>query len=277
VADSSRSLALILADLEATGIHPEALIFTGDLADRGEPAAYRNLRAVVEPAARRMGSRIIWVMGNHDERASFREHLTGEPAATGPYDRVEWLGGLRVVVLDSTVPGRAHGEIAAEQLEWLAGVLATPAPEGTLLLMHHPPVPCVQDLAVTVELRDQGQLEKVLAGSDVRSILAGHLHYSSHSTFAGIPVSVASATCYTQDLTAPLRGTRGRDSEHSYNLVHVYRRTVMHSVVPLAGGTTVKSIDAAATADHLARRGVHIPEAPALPIPVPLRRTIGRT
>ena len=51
----------------------------------------------------------------------------------------------------------------------------------------------------------------VLAGTDVRMILGGHLHYSTHSLFAGIPVSVASATCYTQDLTVPVGGTRPRD------------------------------------------------------------------
>jgi Icc protein len=41
--------------------------------------------------------------------------------------------------------------------------------------MHHPPIPSVQDLAVTVELREQARLAQVLRGTDVRSILAGHL------------------------------------------------------------------------------------------------------
>ena len=43
----------------------------------------------------------------------------------------------------------------------------------------------------------------MLAGSDVRAILAGHLHYSMSGTFAGIPVSVASASCYTMDVALP--------------------------------------------------------------------------
>ena len=98
--------------------------------------------------------------------------------------------------------------------------------------MHHPPLPSVLDLAALVELRDQSALAEVLFGSDVRSILAGHLHYSSTGTFAGIPVSVASATCYTQDLSVPAGGTRGRDAARAFNLVHVYGSTVVHSVVP---------------------------------------------
>ena len=99
--------------------------------------------------------------------------------------------------------------------------------------MHHPPVPSVLDLAVAVELRDQAALAEVVEGTDIRSIIAGHLHYSSTATFAGIPVSVASASCYTQDLNVPVGGTRGRDGARAFNLVHVYPTTVLHSVVPL--------------------------------------------
>jgi 3',5'-cyclic-AMP phosphodiesterase len=260
VADSHAHLAELLEGLEATGVHPEALLFTGDLADTGDVGAYRDLRAVVEPVAARIGARVVWAMGNHDDRARLRTELLGEPASGAPYDHVVMLGGLRLIVLDSTVPGWHHGELEPAQLEWLRAVLAEPAPEGSLLALHHPPVPCVQDLAVTVELRDQAALADVLRGSDVRSILGGHLHYSTSATFAGIPVSVASATCYTQDLQTPGRGTRGRDGAQGFNLVHVYDHTVMHSVVPIGRFRTVgRHIDAEATAQLLAEAGLYIP------------------
>jgi Icc protein len=239
VADSRGHLAELLDGLERSGHAPEALLFTGDLTDVGDPDAYRSLREVVEPAARRMGARVVWAMGNHDDRATLRRELAGEPPSDAPYDHVLHLGGLRVVVLDSSVPGSHHGEVTPVQLAWLADVLAEPAPEGTLVLMHHPPVPCLQELAVSVELREQAPLADVLRGSDVRGILAGHLHYSTSATFAGIPVSVASATCYTQDLRTPHAGTRGRDGAQAYNLVHVYDETVMHTVVPIGEHATV--------------------------------------
>lgn len=239
VADSRAHLADLLAGLESSGLCPEALLFTGDLADAGDVDSYRSLRELVEPAARRMGATVIWAMGNHDDRATLRSELAGQPPSDAPYDHVVHLGGLRVVVLDSSVPGHHHGLVTAEQLAWLAAELAEPAPDGTLLVMHHPPVPCLQDLAVLVELREQDALAAVLRGTDVRAILAGHLHYSTSATFAGIPVSVAAATCYTQDLHTPLHGTRGRDGGQAYNLVHVYEDTVMHSVVPIGAHVTV--------------------------------------
>lgn len=256
-------LEALLEDLVATRVRPEALIFTGDLADRGEASAYQQLREVVEPLAESIGAEIIWVMGNHDDRATMRTALLDAPADDAPYDRVVMLGGLRVIVLDSTVPREAYGEIRAAQYEWLADVLSTPAPEGTILALHHPPIPCVQDLAITVELRDQAVLAEVLAGTDVRAIIGGHFHYSTSATFAGIPVSVASATCYTQDLQTPERGTRGRDGAQAFNLVHVYDSTIMHSVVPMGGGATVsRHVDGPTTARMLAEEGLYIPDAP---------------
>lgn len=254
--DGADRLARALAAIEGSGIRPDAMVFTGDLADLGETDAYAALRALVEPFAARIGARVFWVMGNHDDRDGFRRLLLDEPGGTAPIDSIAELDGLRVVTLDSTVPGHHHGELTDEQLDWLADVLATPAPLGTILAMHHPPVPSVLPLAASVELRDQRRLAAVLRGTDVRAIIAGHLHYSTFATFAGIPVSVASSTCYAQDLTVPTGGTRPQDGAQAFNLVHLYDETVVHSVVPVDAPRALEHIDAAEAQRRLALAGV---------------------
>ena len=35
-------------------------MFTGDLADRAEPAAYARLRELVEPVAADLGAEVVW-------------------------------------------------------------------------------------------------------------------------------------------------------------------------------------------------------------------------
>jgi 3',5'-cyclic AMP phosphodiesterase CpdA len=122
--------------------------------------------------------------------------------------------------------------------------------------MHHPPVPSVLALAASVELRDQARLARVVRGTDVRAIIAGHLHYSTFATFAGIPVSVASSTCYAQDLTVPVGGTRPQDGAQSYNLVHVYDDTVVHSVVPVDVSRVMEYTDPEAAQRLLADAGI---------------------
>jgi len=234
VVENEANLRQAMTQLETLQHPPQAIVFTGDLADLGEPDAYARLRAIVEPAAERMGATIIWVMGNHDERAQYSVGLFDADPSLEPQDAVYNINGLRIISFDTTVPGYHHGAITDGQLEWLAEVLATPAEHGTLLAVHHPPMPTPLLWAMDIlELHGQDRLAAVLRGTDVRGILAGHLHYSSHSTFAGIPVSVAAATCYTLDLTAPQRLLAGVNANQAINLVHAYPEALVHSIVPL--------------------------------------------
>ena len=236
--DTERNLEATLRAAEATGIRPDAIVFTGDLTDLGESDAYRSLRAAVEPFAERLGAPVVWVAGNHDERPALRRELLGRPESEDPITGVWDLGGLRLIALDTSVPGWHHGEIDAAQLDWLRGVLATPAPLGTILALHHPTLPSHVPLFGILELREQHMLAEVIEGRDVRAILAGHLHYSTSGTFAGIPVSVASATCYTMNLARPATEVNGMDAGQSFHLVHVYESTITHAVVPVAEAPT---------------------------------------
>lgn len=231
--DTARHLRRTLAAAEATGVRPDAVVFTGDLTDLGEPEAYRALRDAVEPWAARLGAPVVWVAGNHDERPALRAHLLDSPATEEPVTSVHDLGGLRLIALDSTVPGWHHGDLDAAQLDWLRAELAEPAPLGTILALHHPPLPTHIPFFDILELRDQAGLAEAIAGSDVRAILAGHLHYSTSGTFAGVPVSVASASCYTMDLARPADAVNGMDDGRSFHLVHVWDDTVTHAVVPV--------------------------------------------
>ncbi|RDV09430.1 phosphodiesterase [Arthrobacter sp. RT-1] len=231
--DPKPGLVQVLDAIEGTMMEPEAIIVSGDLTDKGKAEAYRQLKTVCDAYAARIGTRIIWAMGNHDDRTNFQRIMLDEEPRPGPVDRQYDLGGLRVLVLDSSIPGFHHGEIDEDQLRWLAKELEAPADDGTLLVLHHPPVPPVQDLAVLSELRNQTGLAQVLEGSDVIGILSGHTHCSLFSTFANIPVSVAASTSYTQDLAIPAGAMQGRDGARSFNLVRIHGRTPVTAVVPV--------------------------------------------
>ena len=238
--DTAANLTATLAAVERTGVRPDAIVFTGDLTDLGEPEAYAALRAEVEPFAARLGAPLVWVAGNHDERPALRAALLGAAPTEEPVTGVWDLDGLRLIALDSTVPGWHHGDLDPVQLEWLRGVLAEPAPLGTILALHHPPLPSHIPFFDILELRHQDALAGVIAGTDVRAILAGHLHYSTSGTFAGVPVSVASATCYTMNLQRPPAEVNGMDAGQSFHLVHVYDDTITHAVVPVGSAETAE-------------------------------------
>lgn len=243
--DTDHTVHRAFEQLHRSGIRPDAIILTGDVADRGEADAYRRIRGIVESAAARWNARIIWVMGNHDQREPFRTELLGQvPADQYPVDQTHDLDGLRIIALDTSVPGYHHGEVTDDQLRWLADVLKQPAPRGSILALHHPPIPTPLPLMSVLELQDQPKLAAVLAGSDVRAILGGHLHYSTQGLFAGIPVSVAAATCYTMDLSAPDRELTGVNGGQTLNLVHVYADQITHSQLPIGDYAAVTQFPA---------------------------------
>ena len=211
-----------------------ALVITGDLTELGEPDAYRALKDMVEPVAERMGIPIIWIAGNHDERPEMRRDLLGEDYSQKAIRHAFDLDGLRLIALDSTVPGWHHGRIDDEQLDWLRDKLNKPAPRGTILALHHPPLPSHVPMFDILELQNQTAFAEAIEGSDVRAILAGHLHYSMSGSFAGVPTFVAAASCYTMDVARPSRQINGMDAGQSFHLVHVYDDRVTSTVVPVA-------------------------------------------
>lgn len=236
--DVEANFARTLDAIRAVHPHPAAIVITGDLADLGEPDAYRRLRAAVEPVAAELGTTVVWVAGNHDERPALRAGLLDLQPTQEPVTGVWDLDGLRLIALDTSVPGWHHGDLDDAQLSWLAEVLREPAPHGTLLAMHHPPLPSHLPLFDILELRHQDELAEVIRGTDVRGILAGHLHYSSHGMFAGVPVSVSSATCYTMNVARPAAEVNGMDAAQAFEIVHVRPDTITHTVVPVIDAPT---------------------------------------
>lgn len=252
----------LMAALAALSAHaPQALLLTGDLSDDGTPESYAELRRLVDPVAERLGAQVIWGNGNHDARETFAAGLLGRPATSAPLNQVHDVGGLRVLWLDTTVPGSDHGEVADASLDWLTAQLAEPAAAGTILGLHHAPLPVVQDLAASWELVGQHKLAGVVAGTDVRAILGGHFHQSGFGTFAGIPVHVATSLAYTQDLSTG-RGLRGQAGGQAWHLVTVHADTITSTVAPVGDYPAVTELrDARQSAAELARRGVRIDES----------------
>jgi 3',5'-cyclic AMP phosphodiesterase CpdA len=214
----------------------DALVFTGDIADIGEREAYSWIKATVDRTAAELGAKVVWVMGNHDERAPFAKELLGTESDGAPLDQVYDLNGLRLIVMDTTVPGYHHGHLDSNQLDWLKTQLAQPSDHGSVIAVHHPPIRSHIPYARMIELVNMFEFEEVIRGSDVRAVLGGHLHYSTFGLCASIPVSVASATCYTVDTGANKAFLMSSvDGGQSTNLVHFYPdNRVVHSIVPAA-------------------------------------------
>ncbi|NUO91815.1 MAG: metallophosphoesterase, partial [Dermatophilaceae bacterium] len=128
--DTPEQLRKALARVEGSGERIDALVISGDLADSGDPAAYDLLLEIVEPVVERLGAALVLTGGNHDERGPMAQRLHGLDTED-PQDSVTVVGGLRIIALDSAVPGYHHGGFSDAQYAWLADELSRPAEHGS--------------------------------------------------------------------------------------------------------------------------------------------------
>ncbi|MFL4477962.1 metallophosphoesterase [Paeniglutamicibacter sp. ORCA_105] len=187
----------------AAGFSPDAILVTGDIADRGAQVHARAAR-LFEHAERELQCPIIVVPGNHDPAGSVGARFNRKRIASGPNpaDTVHMIGGLRIIGLDTHGFREAAGGLSQPQLRWLLAVLETPAPSGTVLALHHPPIDCLMPALAGRGLARPGELAAVLAGSDVRAILCGHYHLPTSGSLGTIPVWVGPAVSYNHKLFA---------------------------------------------------------------------------
>jgi 3',5'-cyclic-AMP phosphodiesterase len=165
----------------------DAVVVSGDLTADGGEADSRLARRLLD----RLESPVHVLPGNHDLRASLRGAFELPGAGDEPIDYSVDVGELRLLVLDSTVPGEDRGALGAEQLRWLDEELAKEPERPAILAMHHPPlstgIPAWDEINLIAPERE-ALAEVVGRHPQLRAIVGGHLHRIVSSALAGCPV-----------------------------------------------------------------------------------------
>lgn len=179
---------------------PEAVVITGDLTDFGRPEEYAHLAQLLAPLMPAIP--VYLVVGNHDERQALREAFPAMPYLAEGGEFVQYavpLQGMRLLVLDTLVPGKHYGGLCAQRLQWLEQRLAE-APEcPTVIAMHHPPFQTLFDTMDRNGLRTGApELEAIVRRHpQVQRIVCGHLHRSIQVRFAGT-IAMTAPSCAHQ-------------------------------------------------------------------------------
>jgi 3',5'-cyclic AMP phosphodiesterase CpdA len=196
VVDTAGCLAAAVATLAALDPRPDAVVATGDLTDFGRPAEYALLRELLAPLA----MPVYLIPGNHDEREAMREAFAGDGylPASGFLNYSVDLGPLRLVALDTVVPGTAGGLVCAERLDWLDRTLAAAPDQPTLVIMHHPPFATGIAHMDAIGLAGADGFAAVAAcHPQIERVLCGHLHRPIQALLPGrIMASTAPSTAH---------------------------------------------------------------------------------
>ncbi len=170
--------------LASLPVSPDVVIVTGDCIHEGSIAGYWRFVELLRP----LDIPVYVIPGNHDHRDHMRDVFGEQGSHHHPtymqYVLEEWP--VRLIALDTHIPGQAGGRLCEERLSWLEARLAEDASRPTILFQHHPPfdvgMPVLDEMGL-VGTEALGQL--VRQYPNVERILAGHVHCHAQRLFHG--------------------------------------------------------------------------------------------
>jgi 3',5'-cyclic-AMP phosphodiesterase len=171
-----RALAVAVAAVAALDPAPDAVLVSGDLADTGDPREYARVRELLAPLP--MPYHVL--PGNHDNVPELEKVF-------GPAEYAVDAGDLRLVAVDSTIPGPGDGRIPLDRLRAKLDAGGKP----TIVAMHHAPlvtgVAPMDALGVPREDRE-GLATLLLRHPEVKRVVTGHLHRTIVGAVGGVPI-----------------------------------------------------------------------------------------
>jgi Icc protein len=197
--DTAKALERCVIALNEFIPKPDLVVISGDLADSPTPEEYEHLKRLLAP----LKLPFVSIPGNHDSRELMRAAfpLASYALSSGALNQRVEIGGLDLVLLDSSVPGKPHGELEAATLQWLEEILASAPDRPALLFLHHPPFKTGIWHMDHQNLLNAGELALVVRRHPrAQLIAAGHVHRATLTMFAGVPATICPAPNHAVDL-----------------------------------------------------------------------------
>ena len=182
---------------------PDAVLATGDLTHYGTHEEYGRLRTLLAP----LSMPVYLIPGNHDNRdhlaESFPDHAHFPRGADALCYAID-VHPMRLIGLDTVVPGAVGGALASRQSDWLDHTLATAPAQPTIIFMHHPPIETGIRHMDEIALDGVGvdALSRIVARhAQVKRVVCGHVHRDIHALWGKIPVSICPSAAYQARFT----------------------------------------------------------------------------
>lgn len=197
--DTAKALERCVAALNAFEPAPDFVVISGDLADTPVAEEYDYLVRLLGP----LKLPFAGIPGNHDGRELMRAAFPKAPYAfsSGPLNQMIQVGELDLMLLDSSVPGKPHGELDAPTLQWLDTALGSSKDRPALVFLHHPPFLAGIWHMDRQNLMNAAELATVIRRHPrVQLVATGHIHRAALTMFAGVPCTICPAPNHAVDL-----------------------------------------------------------------------------
>ncbi|HZP85780.1 MAG TPA: phosphodiesterase [Burkholderiales bacterium] len=194
--DTAAMLRDAIEHLKRLPLKVDAVLVTGDLAHNGAPEAYEHLREVLA----QLNCPVLVIPGNHDDIGHFRRAFADHAYLPHDGQFIQFVVddyAVRIVAIDSVVPGRVRGMLCAERLAWLDHTLAERPHTPTLVMMHHAPFATGLQHVDLCGMDGIDGLEFVISRHpQVERLVCGHVHRAIQTRFGGSVASTCPSTAH---------------------------------------------------------------------------------
>ncbi|SLN39825.1 3',5'-cyclic adenosine monophosphate phosphodiesterase CpdA [Oceanibacterium hippocampi] len=187
--DTNAALGRAVDTIRALNPRPDIVLATGDLTDHGTISEYEMLAEILTP----LTMPFYLLPGNHD-LAPFIKSAFPDHDYLPDRGRLNYViddHPVRLVGLDTAVPGEIGGSLGEEGLAFLDGTLAAAPDRPTVVFMHHPPFLTGIAGMDRYNCADGDAMAAIVARNpQVERVLCGHCHRPIQTRWAGTLASV---------------------------------------------------------------------------------------
>ena len=189
--NTQASFSQVLSEIQQQQYDYDLVLATGDLVQDNSDEGYFRFRQEVKALNNKM---VFWIPGNHDFQPKMFEILKEDSVSAKKHILLgdKW----QILLLDSQVQGVPHGQLEAEELDWLKLKLQEYPERYSLVVLHHHLLSTGSAWLDQHNLRNANELAEVLAPfKNVKALLYGHIHQQVDSEWLGYQVMATPSTC----------------------------------------------------------------------------------
>ena len=192
--DTSKTLEKAIKLLNDLDPQPDVVLATGDLTDDGTKEQYSQFLEIISP----LNAPLLPLPGNHDDYSEFLNAFSSKLPDGMPKNHCSYVienFPVRLIALDTSLPGQHDALFSADHELWLSKVLSQENDKPTLIFTHFPPFETGINFMDLSGLKSADRLEKIIRKNpQVKLIVAGHLHRPIQTSFASTMISVCPST-----------------------------------------------------------------------------------
>ena len=194
-------------------------VITGDLADKGEPAAY----AWLAERLRDFPLQTFVMIGNHDNRSELLHAFPDAgPDRDGFVQTTHTTEDGQFLFLDTFKGEGSAGQYCSKRQRWLSDQLDAAGDQPVWIFMHHPPCDVGVPYMDRIKLDEADAFAEIVAGrSNIRHIFFGHVHRAAYLNWRGITCTTLPGTSHQVPLVRDSVGTHYSVEPAMYGVVEI--------------------------------------------------------